>query len=75
MLYELQTIFREVFDDPTLQISPELSMANYPDWNSVMMVQVVLATESRFGLRFTTNEVAAIKSVADILRLIETHKS
>jgi acyl carrier protein len=75
MLYELQIIFREVFDDPTLQISPELSTGNFPDWDSVAMVQIVLATESQFGMRFTTNEVASIKSVADILRLLEVHRT
>jgi acyl carrier protein len=68
--YRLQHIFREVFDDATLQLSPELAMANCPDWDSVATVQLVLATEAEFGLRFTTDEVAQVRSVADLLALI-----
>ena len=34
------------------------------------MVRIVMAVESEFGVRFTTDEVAGIKSVADILKKI-----
>ena len=70
MLYRLQAIFRDIFDDPTLRISEELSVTNYPDWDSVAMVHLVLATEAEFCVRFTTNEVANIRSVADLLHLL-----
>ena len=71
--YRVQSVFRDVFDDPTLQLSEELSVANFPDWDSVATVLVVLATELEFGVRFTTEEVVVIRSVADILRLLEAH--
>ena len=71
--YRLQSIFRDVFDDPTLRVSEEMSVGNSPDWDSVATVQIVLATEAEFGLRFTTDEVATIRSVGDILRLLEAH--
>jgi acyl carrier protein len=72
-LYRLQTIFRDVFENPTLQISEQTSVSNFPDWDSVAMVQIVLATEEEFGVRFTTDQVAGIKSVADIRRSLEVH--
>ena len=62
-----------MFDDPTLRLSEEMSAGNFPDWDSVATVQIVLATESEFGVRFTTDEVAAIRSVADILNLLKAH--
>lgn len=66
----LQRIFREVFDQPALVLIPELAPASLPEWDSVAMVQLVLATEQEFGLRFTTQEVARIKCAADILALV-----
>lgn len=72
--YRLQSIFRDVFDDPTLRLSEEMSVGNFPDWDSVATVQIVLATEAEFGVRFTTDEVATIRSVGDILRLLEAHE-
>lgn len=69
--YRLQNIFREVFDDATLQLSPELSVANCPAWDSVAMVQLMLATEAEFGLRFTTDEMVQVRSVTNLLALID----
>jgi len=70
-LPRLQKIFREVFDDPSLTITPDFSMAAYPDWDSVATVNIVLATEAEFGIRFTTEEVAGVRSVADLLKVAE----
>jgi acyl carrier protein len=70
--FRLQNVFREVFDQPTLEVTPELSPASLPAWDSVAMVQIVLAAEQEFGLRFSTDEVASVKSAGDILRLISS---
>ena len=72
-IYRLQNICRNVFENPSLQISPDTAPSNYPDWDSVAMVQIVLAAEAEFSVRFTTDEVAGIHSVADILKLLEIH--
>jgi acyl carrier protein len=73
-LYRLQTIFREVFADPALVITNETAVANFPDWDSVATVQLVLAIEAEYGIRFTTDEVAGVRSVRDILAVLKaTH--
>jgi acyl carrier protein len=69
-LLRLQRIFREVFDDPSLVLTPELSPADYSMWDSVAMVQIVLATEQEFGVRLSMETVAGVKSVADLLRAL-----
>lgn len=46
-------------------------MSNTPAWDSLATVYIVLAAEAEFGMRFTTDEVAAIRSVADILGMLE----
>ena len=70
VFYRLQKIFREIFDDSGLQLTDDLSMKNFPAWDSVATVQIVLATEAEFGVRFTTDEVAKVRSVAELLRLL-----
>ncbi|MBV8230361.1 MAG: acyl carrier protein [Planctomycetaceae bacterium] len=67
----LQEVFRKVFDDPTLQLTDDLSMANFEDWDSVATVQLVLAAEAEFGVRFSMDEVAGIQSAPKFLALIE----
>jgi acyl carrier protein len=72
-LQRLQTIFQEQFDDPALVIGPGTSPATLPGWDSVAQIQIVLAVEEAFRVRFTTRQVAGLRSVADILDLLETH--
>lgn len=69
-LFRLQSIFREIFDQPGLVLTAELSPATLQEWDSVAMVQLVLATEQEFGVRFTTSEVAALNGAGDILALL-----
>jgi acyl carrier protein len=73
ILYRVQSIFREVFDDPALLIDETVSVADLPGWDSVATVHIVLATEAEFAVRFTTDQVADIRSVADIVALLKLH--
>jgi acyl carrier protein len=63
----LQEIFRDVLGDPDLVLSDRLSVGSHPEWDSVATVQIVLAAEAEFGVRLTTDEVASIRTAADIL--------
>jgi len=72
-LHRLEIIFREVLDNRSLELTEASSVFNVPNWDSVATVQIVLATESEFGIRFTTDELAGIKSVADILQGLKSH--
>lgn len=69
--HRLQSIFREVFSDPKLVLTPDLSPASLPDWDSVATVHLVLAVEEEFQVRFSTDEVASITTAADLLRYLE----
>ncbi|MGE9293121.1 MAG: acyl carrier protein [Puniceicoccales bacterium] len=69
-LTRLQRIFREVLDEPSLRLTEDYSTADHPEWDSVAMVQIVLAVEQEFGVELEMAEVAEIKSVADILHLL-----
>ena len=68
---KLQGVFQDVFDDPSIRLTSELSPATYPDWDSVATVRLILSIESEFGIRFTTDQVAEIKSVQNLLTILE----
>lgn len=72
-LAQVQRIFRDVFDDETLRITPDTSQKNLDGWDSVAQVKLVLTLEAELGIRLTTEEVSTIKSVADLLAAIERH--
>ena len=67
----LEKIFRDVFDDPSIRLTPDFSPATYGDWDSIATVRLVLAIEEAFHIRFTTDQGAGIKSAKDLLAVIQ----
>lgn len=66
----LTKVFREIFDDPALTISPETTAKNIPDWDSLAHIQLMVAIEQEFGMRFNTGEVASLNNVGEMVALI-----
>ncbi len=71
VLEQLQEIFREAFDDDELTISSKMTAKDIEDWDSLMQIQLIVAAERRFGIKFTTEEMNGLKNVGDFAALIE----
>lgn len=67
----LNGIFREVFDDPSLQIKPEFTADDVPGWDSLSHVNLILAVETRFRLRFTQKELLTLRNIGDLAAAID----
>ncbi len=70
-LSRLQDVFREVFEDDDLTLTPATSAADIEEWDSLMHVTLILAVEGAFGLRFTSAQVSSLETVGDLVALIE----
>ena len=46
--------------------------AEVPGWDSLSHINVVLAVEKHFGVRFKSVEVLRLKSVGDLQRLLDS---
>lgn len=68
---ELRNIFKAVFDDDKLEITPEMTARDYEDWDSLAQIQLIVETEHRFSVKFTTQEMNSLQNVGDFVRLIE----
>lgn len=67
----LTEVFRMVFDDPEILLSPELTADDIDGWDSLSHVNLIRAVESRFNVRFKQKEVLSFKDVGDLLQCIE----
>lgn len=71
---QAQDIFRQVFDDPTLVLREEMTSQDVPGWDSMAHINLMVATEKRFNIRFATAEIARLKepgqNVGTLLALI-----
>ncbi|MDE2005055.1 MAG: acyl carrier protein [Rhodospirillales bacterium] len=74
VLGELTAILREVLDDPSVTITEATVAADVPGWDSMAHVALVVEIECRFGIRFRTTEIEALRRVGDLVRMIEAKR-
>lgn len=67
---KLQDIFVDVFDDDTLEITEETSSNDIEDWDSLEQINLVVAIEKVFSLKFNMTEVGKLKNVGEMVDLI-----
>jgi acyl carrier protein len=63
---KLTEVFRDVFDEPELQLRDDLARDNYAAWDSFAHVKLILALEEEFNVKFTIDQVTNIRSVAEV---------
>jgi acyl carrier protein len=73
-LEQLQQIFRDVFDDEALVITPETSARDIREWDSLAHINLLISIERAFAIRFSLPEVNSLAKVADLLELIAAHQ-
>lgn len=67
----LSAIFQSVFDDSSIEIEDATTASDIAQWDSLTHINLILAIERSFAVRFTTREVRALKSVGDLIVLIQ----
>ena len=70
ILDKLTPIFREVFFDDELVLSPDLSAERVAAWDSVGHVRLLVEIERKFSVRFRTTEISGLKNVGQLADLI-----
>ena len=68
---KLNSVFREVFDDESITITEATTSKDVDDWDSLNHVNLVVAVEKAFGVKFTTKEAVGLANVGELMRLIE----
>ena len=66
----LETLFRDVFLRDDIVLTPTLSARDVPGWDSMKQIEIVIAAEQRFGVKFTTRELDSMQSVGDLVATI-----
>lgn len=67
----LTPIFRDMFDNETLVLTPELTAASVPEWDSFNHINLIVAVEARLKIKFQTAELESMNTVGRMVDLIE----
>jgi acyl carrier protein len=70
-IYSAMTeIFHDVFMRDDLVLKAELSAKDVQGWDSFKQIEIIMATEERFGMKFTTRELDSLQNVGDLVRVV-----
>ena len=69
-IYErLTAIFFDIFDEQIV-LRPETTARDVPGWDSFAHVNIVVATEQAFGVKFHAAEIGRLQNVSELVALI-----
>ena len=58
---DMQEVFRTVFGDDQLELSEAMTAADVDGWDSLAHLNLIVAIEKRFGVKFATAEISRLK--------------
>ena len=70
ILANVQDIFRDVLDDDGIVLTPETTANDVDDWDSLSHIQLIVAIEKKFKIKFTSKEILSWSNVAETIECI-----
>lgn len=67
---ELDIVFQDVFDDDSISVCDATTSDDIEDWDSLEHINLVVAVERRFGIKFNIGEVNMFKNVGEMVDII-----
>lgn len=74
-LEEINLIFRDVLDLPDLVINNATTSDDIDEWDSLTHIQLVVAIEKHFKMKFTSAEIANWKNVGEMILCIDNKRN
>lgn len=70
---KLNEVFRDVFDDEDIVVTDETTAADIEDWDSLEHINLLVAIERSFDIKFTMGETTGMKNVGEMADKIIAH--
>jgi len=74
ILEKVQDIFRTVLDDEDIVLSEESNAEDIEEWDSLSHIQLIVAIEKTFGIKFTSLEIMKWNNVGEMVNSIIAKK-
>ena len=72
-IYEqLTEVFRDVFDDDTIEVNDQTTSRDIEDWDSLEHINLIAAIETQFGMKLTMGQVVTMKNVGEMVDIISS---
>jgi acyl carrier protein len=71
IISEVNKIFVSVLDNDDISLKYETTANDVEDWDSLTHIQLVVAIEKHFKIRFTSGEIQNFKNVGEMCESIQ----
>lgn len=75
LLQELTGIFRDVMDNDDITLTRETSAPDIREWDSLTHIQLIVAVEKHFKLKFSSFEIQKWKNVGEMMDAIAAKRA
>ncbi len=70
VLAKVQEIFQDVLDNEDIVLTDESTADDIEEWDSLSHIQLVVAIEKSFGIKFTSKEILSWQNVGAMIDCI-----
>lgn len=70
---KLNEVFQDVFDDEDIEVNDDTTSADVDGWDSLEHINLIVAVERTFGIKFTMGETTGLKNVGEMVDKIISH--
>jgi len=67
----LTEVFHEVFEDQSVIPTSGMTASDVPEWDSFNHINLIVAIEARFRVKFKTAELESLRNVGQLVAMIE----
>ena len=67
ILKRLTLVFRDVFDDDSINLTSETASTDIEEWDSLNQIKIILACEKEFDVKLNVRDINMLESVGDML--------
>ena len=64
---QLNEVFRDVFDDEDITVNDATTADDIEDWDSLEHINLIVAVEKKFNVKFNMGEVNKFKNVGEMV--------
>ena len=67
IIEQLTVIFKDILDNESIELNRQTTADDIDEWDSLSHIQLMVAIERHFKIRFTSKEIQLLQNVGEMI--------